>query len=481
MSFDLKGKRELFWDYDNIESHKGIRINRFQPVRKNVALLCDKPWEGLTCGYPALLKVGDTYRFYYRASGVNEMVKGESFCVAYSKDGKTFERPSLGMFEYGECKETNIHHMEERFIDNFTVHYDTNPDCPENERFKALSLLSYQGEERYVTDLMLYTSADGLKFENPRRLDIKGVFDTHNVLLWDEKEKLYRIYMRDFHNEDGTECVYEPTDAMNLCIRDVRLTTSKDLYEWTKPVRLSYGEAEDLQLYTNQIIKYPRADIFFGMPARYINRVNDKASFKYLFDKDGWRSDLLAKGNRVGSAMTDCVLMYSRDGISFKRDDNAFAAPEYEEGRNWFYGDCYFAHGLIETVSDENPNVNEYSIFCGCGYRQRTLEFVRYTIRLDGFYSLRADYEGGEFVTKATTLGDTLKINFKTSALGGVRIIICDTEGKAIEGYDSGVLFGNSVDRSVDFEKPLSLLSGKEVKLKFVMKDADVYSVCCDL
>lgn len=482
MSINLKSRRELFWDFDILESYNQIKINRYSPVRKNIALLCDQPWEGVTCGYPAVRKVGDEYRFYYRASGQNEMAKGESFCVAFSKDGKVFEKRNLGMYEFGECKETNIHHMEDRFIDNFSIFIDTNPDCPEGEKFKALSLKSYQGEERYVTELMLYTSADGLKFENPRKLDIKGVFDTYNVLLWDEKEKEYRIYLRDFHNMDGTECTYEPTDAMNLCIRDVRISKSKDLVNWTKPEYLNYGEgAEDLQLYTNQIIKYPRADIYFGMPARYIDRRADKANFKHLFDMGGWRSEHLAKGNRVGSAMTDCVLMYSRDGVNFKRDTNAFAAPEYEEGRNWYYGDCYFAHGLIETVSDENPNVNEYSLFCGCGYRQRTLEFVRYTVRLDGFYSLRADYEGGEFITKAMTLGDTLAINFKTSAFGGVRIIICDTDGKAIEGYDSGVLFGNSTSRNVDFEKPLSNLAGKEVKLKFVMKDADIYSVCCDL
>lgn len=482
MAVDLKGKRELFWDFDILESHKGIMLNRHKPIRKNVALLCDDVWEGVTCGYAAVRKVGDEYRFYYRASGINEMAKGESFCVAFSKDGKTFEKRTLGMYGFADCKETNIHHMEERFIDNFSIFVDTNPDCPEDGKFKALSLMSGPGPDRYMTELALYKSADGLKFEFVRKLDIKGVFDTYNVLLWDDKEKMYRIYLRDFHNQDGSECVYEPTDAMNLCIRDVRISKSKDLIHWTKPEYLSYGEgAEDLQLYTNQIIKYPRADIYFGMPTRYVDRREDKASFKYLNDKDHWRSDLLAKGNRIGSAMTDCVLMYSRDGKNFKRDSNAFASPEYEEGRNWYYGDCYFAHGMIETASDENPDVNEYSMYMGLGYRQRAIEFVRYTVRLDGFYSLRADYDGGEFMTESMTLGDRMAINFSTSALGGVRIVICDGAGVPIDGYDSGVLFGNSTDRNVDFDKPLSALEGKEVKLKFIMKDADVYSVCCDL
>ena len=43
--------------------------------------------------------------------------------------------------------------------------------------------------------------------------------------------------------------------------------------------------------------------------------------------------------------------------------------------------------------------------------------------------------------------------NYRTSAA------ICDENGNALEGYDSGNLFGNSLSRPVDFEKPLEALS----------------------
>lgn len=483
---DLKGRREVCWDEELIESSEGVTVAQHKPIRKNIALVCDDVWEGVTCGYPSVMRVGDKYRFYYRASGQNELAKGESFCVAVSDDGKVFTKPKLGMYEYGEAKNTNIHHMEERFIDNFTVHYDINPDCPAEEKFKALSLVlpkeGFTPGVAYIPKLALYTSPDGLKFKYERILPIKGVFDTHNVLLWDEKNKIYRIYMRDFHNEDGSECTYEPTEAMDRCIRDVRLTTSKDLVEWTVPERIRFEEGTpDYQLYTNQIIKYPRADVYVGMPARYADRRADKINFKHLSDHGGWRRNLLEKGNRIGSAMTDCVLMFSRDGFNFKRDDNAFLSPAYEEGRNWYYGDCYVSHGIVETVSDENPDVTEYSFYTGEGYRQRPIEFVRYAIRLDGFYSWHADCSGGTLMTKPMTLGETLEINFSTSALGGVRIVVCDDSGKAINGYDSGVLFGNSTARSVNFEKPLAKLEGKAVRLKIELCDADVYSFCSEL
>ena len=101
----------------------------------------------------------------------------------------------------------------------------------------------------------------------------------------------------------------------------------------------------------------------------------------------------------------------------------------------------------------------------------------RYTVRLDGFFSWRADFKGGSVLTKALTFeGDSMEINFATSALGGVRVEICDTSGNAIEGYDSGILFGDSLSRPVEFEKSLKELNGKEVKIRFTLKDADLYS-----
>jgi homogentisate 1,2-dioxygenase len=69
-----------------------------------------------------------------------------------------------------------------------------------------------------------------------------------------------------------------------------------------------------------------------------------------------------------------------------------------------------------------------------------------------------------------------LEINFKTSALGGVRIEILDEAGAPMEGYDSGRLFGNSLSRPVDFDAPLSALAGKAVRLRITLTDADLYS-----
>jgi hypothetical protein len=113
----------------------------------------------------------------------------------------------------------------------------------------------------------------------------------------------------------------------------------------------------------------------------------------------------------------------------------------------------------------------------GENYRIKGVNFRRYTIRLDGFFSWTAPYRGGEVLTKPITLdGGEMQLNFATSALGGVIVSVCDENGDALEGYRSYTMFGDTVDRPVEFEKPLSTLQGKTVRLKFEMKDAHLYS-----
>ena len=95
----------------------------------------------------------------------------------------------------------------------------------------------------------------------------------------------------------------------------------------------------------------------------------------------------------------------------------------------------------------------------------------------DGFFSWTAPFAGGEVLTKPVWVdGETLKLNFATSALGGVTVSLCDENGNALDGYTSYVMFGDSVDRPVEFEKPLSELRGRNVCIRFAMKDARLYS-----
>jgi len=130
-----------------------------------------------------------------------------------------------------------------------------------------------------------------------------------------------------------------------------------------------------------------------------------------------------------------------------------------------------------------SANLKEISLFATEGYRTGTsLNVRRYSIRLDGFVSMQASLLGGEFVTKPIVFkGSSLVLNFSTSAAGSIRIEIQEPSGQPIGGYslaESPELFGDSLERTVRWRasSDVSQLAGRTLRLRFVMKDADLYS-----
>ena len=106
----------------------------------------------------------------------------------------------------------------------------------------------------------------------------------------------------------------------------------------------------------------------------------------------------------------------------------------------------------------------------------------RYTIRQDGFVSVNAPMSGGELVTRSFTFdGNSLLLNFSTSAAGEIKAELQDKNGKPLKGFsleDCEPVFGDTIERCVIWKKGADLrsLKGKSVKVRFVLKDADLYS-----
>jgi hypothetical protein len=106
----------------------------------------------------------------------------------------------------------------------------------------------------------------------------------------------------------------------------------------------------------------------------------------------------------------------------------------------------------------------------------------RYTLRLDGFVSAHASAKGGELLTKPIEFsGGALSLNFATSAAGSVKVELQDAQGQPLPGFhlfDCNELFGDTLDRKVSWKGKVDVSSaaGKSVRLKFALRDADLYS-----
>jgi hypothetical protein len=193
-----------------------------------------------------------------------------------------------------------------------------------------------------------------------------------------------------------------------------------------------------------------------------------------------WR----AKGSeRYGRALTEGLLMASRDGVHFKRWNEGFLRPGIERKGTWNYGHQFIGWHAIETKGTLEGAPNELSLYAVESYWTDKFDLLRrYTLRLDGFVSAQAPMSGGELVTRPITFtGKTLRLNFATSAAGSLQVELQDEHGKPLPGFsldDCEELFGDTLDRRVHWKtKPdLSPLIGRPVRVRFVLRDADLYS-----
>ena len=476
---NIDNRLELFVDnflIDKISGNAELRLHK--PVRREIVLKGDKPWEGNSCNYFTIFKDGDIYRMYYK--GGENKFKGEGksheyvTCYAESKDGIHWIKPHLNLFEFNGSKKNNIIWKEK--VHNFTPFKDTNPLCLKGEKYKALATVN-RGEDGDV--LMAFKSADGIHWsyisDKPVLGKKVGEFDTQNVAFWDSLSNEYRIYFRKYRPLKGNENIYAG-------IRDIKTAVSKDFLNWSKPVFLKYPGVPQEQLYTNQIMPYFRAPhIILGFPTRYIDR-----GWSYSMEQLPMleHRKLRSEANpRLGTALTDGLFMSSRDGVVFHRWPEAFIRPGLSK-YNWVYGDNFQNLGLIITKAYIDGAPDEISFFAvEDNWTTDVSKLRRFTIRMDGFVSVYAPLTEGEFITKPIIFsGNKLIVNFSTSVAGNMKFEFQDANGKVIPGYsmdDCEDIFGDSIERVIKWKDgtDVSKLAGKTVRLKVSLKDADLYSM----
>ena len=196
------------------------------------------------------------------------------------------------------------------------------------------------------------------------------------------------------------------------------------------------------------------------------------------------RAQASKPSQRYGLAVSEALFMASRDGVLFKRWNEAFLPPGLEHPGSWAYGNQYIGWQMLETHSAIAGAPDELSLYATENYwlGAKGSELRRYSLRMDGFVSVQAPMSGGEIVTKPVRFqGKHLALNFGTSAAGSIRVEIQDAEGHALPGFtleDCPPLFGNTLERAVTWNQgaDVGTVAGKAVRLRFEIKDGDLYS-----
>jgi hypothetical protein len=420
---DIGTRRELFVDRFLIDRLENASLHLHEP---RPAPPTPEPADNLE--YGTIIKDGDLFRLYTRdgrgAKKDGDPLEVTRYCE--SRDGIHWIKPKLGLCEIDGSKDNNVILHDPPLCHNFAPFLDRRPDVAPDRRFKALAGTKDSG-------LVAFVSADGIRWSKLRPEPVieykkEYAFDSQNVSYWSKSEGCYVCYFRR-HSRDTK-------------LRSIGRTTSADFETWTEPVPLEPNLPGE-HLYTSQTHPYFRAPhISIALPTRFLPQ----------------------RGNS-----TDILFMTARGPAAFDRTfRQAFIRPGLDPAR-WGNRANYAALNVIPT------GPAEMSIYAS--------PFRRFTLRTDGFASIRAGADDGTLVTRPLRFaGRELVVNYSTSAAGSLRVEIQDVDGVALAGFSAAEcqeITGDEIERVVRWQggSDLSGLAGRPVRLRFAMKDADLYAL----
>ena len=439
---DIGSRLELFVDELLVGSQRGTAFKLHTPA------LAPQSVSPIKSSYTTIIMDGGRYRAYYREYEATYTAEqfdgnvGEMTCYAESEDGIEWTHPELGICEVNGSTRNNV--LLARcppFCHNFAPFLDANPDAAPDAKYKALAGLhpvSLEGAD----GLHPFKSADGLHWEplcdKAVITDPIAAFDSLNVSFWSVEEGCYVSYYRSYRTLYGGKL-----------IRTISRATSPDYINWSGAVDM-LPNLQGEHLYTNGTHPYFRAPhIYIALPTRAV-----------------WGRE----GSDKGENVTDIRFMATRPGQN--RYTRLFTEPLIRPGldpERWRDRRNYMAYGLTATGPGEMSLYHE-------------IAGLRYVLRTDGFISIHAGPAEGEFVTKPLIFsGRELVLNYSTSAAGWIRVEMIAEDGVP-QGFalaNSKEIFGDKIEGVVSWEdgSDVSSCAGKPVRLRFVMKEADLFSM----
>jgi hypothetical protein len=180
-------------------------------------------------------------------------------------------------------------------------------------------------------------------------------------------------------------------------------------------------------------------------------------------------------------------LLTSRDGESWQRPDAGRPLIDVGGVGEWDRFTVMLTGAPPIRVGDRT-----YIYYRGMATRHKPYEgkdeayrkgggFGLAMLRLDGYASLGASYDGGRVTTKAfRTRGSRLRVNAKADA-GRLWAEVLDGEGRPVPGFTRGecrAVEADRVDQQIAWRGDLSLdgLKGRPIRLRFYLENVRLYS-----
>ncbi|MFH1006830.1 MAG: hypothetical protein V1800_04915 [Candidatus Latescibacterota bacterium] len=527
-SVDVGSRKQLFIDEAFFAETMGVRLTMNQPRKTDErTIIADKPWELGVGGSDTIIRMGDKYWYYYTTCLLPSpdrpvMFDGKVWqfpiwfmSLAISKDGICWEKPDLGLVAFDGSNHTNIlfppNIYSSRVGGSNHIFLDGCPGTPMEERYKAV--FGWDGPNGdWPNGTWILKSADGLHWLPMMDRPIYRHSDTDNTVIWDERIGKYVFYFRDNSQHYEKEPICEEVEYANRkeiltnkagrlaphisgvryrdrAFRKIRRFEIEDLrkmpelgQEWICDNSLVVAEADlkeapGVDYDTNALQKYPWADnVYLMFPGM----------LRHLYYPPFTRQDPYPELEAELDAVCEVRLMTSRDGIHFATPSRWPFVPlgvagSYDSGLT----EC--CTGMVRSGADLYMYYisRHDSIRHGVvphEYWKKTPPFIsRLVMRLDGFVSVDAGNDGGEFTTVPMVFeGNTLALNVECSVAGYV-IVELLRHGQAMDGFtfkDCDVVEGNSINKVVTWKgrSDLSAPQGQPIQMRFVMRNSKLYA-----
>ena len=459
----LKDAPQLFVDLDHVESMDNVR-QAFHSAQKhpdNPVIRKVKPWEDDRGTWGSVIYDEEDKLFkawYGGKSGRQKEFRPGSLsdchvlCYATSPDGVRWDRPALGLYEVMGTRQNNVVVSDDHH--NGLGHWESTLKDPletdPRRRYKAIGWASYDWDGP-LSGIYTMTSPDGLHW-------------THTP------EPVFH-----FHPRKGTNDLGPVGDAQSLMIDTLRRryvaclrssphraqSFSDDFVQWTPPrIHLRAGKGED----ANTI--YNHMGFVYG--DRYLGVLT-------YFARDPKNSLLTLR------------LLTSRDGETWQRPDTGKPLVDVGGIGEWDRFMIMLTGAPPVRVGDKL-----HIYYRGMAARHKPYEgkdepfhqgggIGLATLRLDGFASLDASYDGGQVTTRPLRCrGSQLRVNAKADS-GKLFAEVLDEAGKSIPGFtraDCQPLQADRTDHPMTWKERTSLaaLNDRPIRLRFHLENVRLYS-----